>query len=94
MPAVAAPPVRAKQTLTFPQARDEARAAFEDSGDSQTKAAALIGTTQSAVSAALNASDEEASNHGAVYQRLIAQYTPYRLNIERTVSIRVERKEA
>jgi len=93
MPAILDTPVRARQRLSFPELRDEARNAITASGKTQAQVAGLIETTQSAVSEALNERREDRiSNHAAVYQRIIDKLTAYSIHIERTVEIRVERK--
>ena len=80
MPAVLNPPVRARQSLDVHELREEALRLYfaaVAAGDSQSAMARRSGkTTQSAISAAVNAPETEASTHGAVYAHLVNLLDP------------------
>lgn len=97
MPALLEAPVRVRQRLTVEALRDEALtlyfAAVASGKWSQNRLAPEVGTSQSAISAAVNAPEEEASTHGAVYARLINFLSDkYEVVKEERVEYRVVRK--
>ncbi|HYG66277.1 MAG TPA: hypothetical protein VD838_01410 [Anaeromyxobacteraceae bacterium] len=96
MPAVLEAPVHARQRLSVDQLRAEALALYAEArkrGVTQVALSGQIGTTQSAISAAVNAAPEEASTHAAVYVRLINGLSDRYLVVkEERVEFRVERK--
>lgn len=90
--------VRARQRLSVVELREEAldlyRAARAARRITQAKLAARAGTTQSAISAAINAAPEEATTHASAYARIVnALSDRYSVAREETVEYIVARKD-